>query len=83
MVINGPGLFWLCRCTVLCSHTYGSGCMCLQICAKNVQSSRGPWFAAARNVLQSSVGGMSILDWCLSKMDTAFDWNHLSPSTRA
>ncbi len=79
------GQVFFCCVAAPCSavtHIAQVACAC-KFVPKSVQSSRGPWFAAARNVLQSSVGGMSILNWCLSKMDTAFDWKHLSPSTRA
>ena len=76
------GFVFFCCVADLCSavtHIAQVACAC-KFVPKSVQSSQRPWFAEARNVLQSSVGGMSILDWCLSKLNGAFDWNHLSPS---
>ena len=78
------GLVFCCCVADLCSavtHIAQVACAC-KFVPKNVQSSQGLWFAEACNVLQSSVGGMSILDWYLSKLNGAFDRNHLSLSMR-
>ena len=62
------GLVFCCCVADLCSavtHIDQLACA-YNFVLNSVETSQGPGFAEAPNVLQSSVGGMSLLNWCLS-----------------